>query len=95
MKAAFYTLLVTGFVACQMFGIGKTLERVGTWAHPSMIAGTVLGVAILGLTVAFAAGFRPQMLATDRSMLIALAALIAAKVGVALATAATAAMARS
>jgi len=83
MKMAFWGLFVVGFAACSMFGIGTTLERVGgSWTAPPMLAGIVLGVAIVALAVAFAAGFRPQVLATDPSMVIALAALIACKVAV-------------
>jgi hypothetical protein len=95
MKLAFYGLLVGGLAACQVFGIGKTLERVGgSWTAPPMIAGAVLGVTILALALAFATGFRPQLLPTDRSMVIALVALIGVKVVVSLAGVAATALAR-
>jgi hypothetical protein len=82
-------MFVAGLVACQVFGIGNTLERTGSWASPAMIAGAVLGIAILALTVAFATGFRPQFLPTDVSMLIALGVLIGSKVVVSLVSAST------
>lgn len=95
MKYAFYGLLVAGFVACQVFGIGRTLERVGgSWTAPPMVLGSLLGVAILGLAIAFVAGARPAMLGTERSYVVALAVLIAAKVIVSLASAASTALAR-
>lgn len=85
MKLAFYGLLGGGLVACQMVGIGRTLERAGgNWASPPMIAGAALGATILALAVAFATGFRPQLLPSDRSMVVALAVLIGAKVAVSL-----------
>jgi len=83
MKMAFWGLFVVGFAACSMFGIGRTLERVGgSWTAPPMITGIMLGVAIVALAAAFAVGFRPQMLATDTSMVVALATLIVCKVAV-------------
>lgn len=95
MKYAFYGLLITGLAACQAFGIGRTLERVGgSWTAPPMVLGSLLGVAILGLGIAFAAGVRPAILVSDRAYVVALAALIAAKVVVSFATAASTALAR-
>lgn len=90
MKLAFWSVFVVGFVLCSTLGIGPTLSRVGgNWAAPAMIVGSLLGVALLALAVLFAAGVRPAFLATDMAMLIALGVLIAAKVAVALAQAAS------
>lgn len=95
MKLAFYGLLVVGLAACSTLGIGKTLERVGgSWTAPPMVAGMVLGAVILALTAAFATGFRPALLSTDRSMVIALAVLIGAKVAVSIVHTASVALAR-
>jgi len=96
MKMAFWGLFTIGIVACTTFGIGKSLERAGgSWTAPAMLAGIVLGVAILGLAVAFATGFRPQLLSTDTSMVVALAVLMGGKVGVSLVQAAFAAVGRA
>lgn len=95
MKLAFYGLFVAGFVACSSLGIGKTLERVsGNWAAPPMLAGIALGVAILVLAAAFATGYRPVFLPSDRAMVVALGALIASKVAVSMLTAAATAVAK-
>jgi len=80
----FWGAFVAGFVACQVFGIGPVLKRAGgNWLAPPMIAGVVLGVAILALAVAFAARVRPAALPSDGAMVIALLVLIGAKVLVA------------
>ena len=95
MKLAFWGLFTIGFVACSTVGIGKSLERAsGSWTVPAMLAGIALGLAILGPAAAFAAGFRPQLLPTDTSMVVALAILIGGKVGVSLAQAAFATASR-
>lgn len=95
MKMAFWGLSAIGFVACSTVGIGKSLERAGgSWTAPAMLAGIALGLAILGLAVAFATGLRPQLLPTDTSMVVALAVLIGGKIGVSLAQAAFAAASR-
>lgn len=95
MKLAFWSLFAAGLVACSSLGIGKTLERVGgSWTAPSMLAGIVLGVAILVLAVAFGTGTRPAFLSEDSSMVVALAVLIGGKVAVALVQAAVTATAR-
>jgi len=95
MKTAFWGLFTIGLAACTTFGIGKSLERAGgSWTTPAMLAGIVLGVAILGLAAAFATGLRPHPLSTDTSMLVALAVLIGGKIGVSVAQAAFAAMTR-
>jgi hypothetical protein len=85
MKYAFWTLFAAGFIACSTLGIGPSLARAaGNWASPAMIAGSLLGVAILALAVMYATGARPSFLATDRALVVALGALIATKVGVSL-----------
>lgn len=82
MKVTFWGLFVIGLGLCTSLGIGKTLERAGgSWASPAMIAGTVLGVAILALALSFGTGVRP-LLKTDLSMVVTLVALMGAKVGV-------------
>lgn len=92
MKIAFWSVFVLGFVLCSTVGIGPTLQKVGgSWTAPSMIAGSLLGMALLALAVMFAMGFRPALLPTDTAMLVVLAVLVASKVGVALVTAGLAA----
>lgn len=92
----FWGVFVGGLVACSMSGIGPMLKRVGgDWASPWMLAGIALGVAILALAVAFASGFRPGPLGSDAQMVLALALLIGAKVGVSLAQVAVTALGRS
>jgi hypothetical protein len=83
MKIAFWTVLAAGFVACSTLGIGPSLARAGgNWGAPAMVAGSVLGVAILVLATAFAAGARPAFLSSDAAMVYALVGLVVAKVGV-------------
>lgn len=84
MKYAFWGVFVFGLLLCSSLGIGPVLQRAdGNWLSPFMLVGMVLGVALLALAVAFAAGFRPALLPTDTAMLGALVVTIAAKVGVA------------
>jgi len=95
MKMVFWGVFVAGFVACSTLGIGPVLKRVaGNWASPWMLAGIALGVAILALAVAFATGYRPAPLGSDVQMVVALAVLIAAKVGVSLTQVAVSAVGR-
>lgn len=83
MKMAFWSLFVVGFVACSTFGIGPVLKRVGgDWMSPPMLAGIVLGIAIVLLAGLFVAGVRPTVLPTDTAMIVALLALVGAKVAV-------------
>jgi hypothetical protein len=95
MKMVFWGVFAAGFLACTVFGIGPVLKRVGgDWMSPWMLAGVALGVAIVALAVAFVTGYRPGLLGTDTQMVVALAVLIAAKVGVAAAQVAVAAVGR-
>ena len=95
MRLVFWGVFVAGFLACSTVGIGPALRRAGgDWMSPAMIAGVVLGVAILALGVAFAAGIRPPMLTSDRAMVFALAGLVLAKVGVSAAQVAAVALSR-
>ncbi|MHB1342453.1 MAG: hypothetical protein ACYCX5_11960 [Coriobacteriia bacterium] len=81
MKVLFWGLIVAGFAGCTVFGIGPVLKRMGgNWLSGPMLAGTVLGVAILVLAVMFATGVRPALLPRDLDMAYALAVLIGAKV---------------
>lgn len=84
MKYTFWTLFVIGFVACSTRGIGPTLERAGgSWLSPAMIAGSLVGVALLALAVSFAVpGLRPSALASDAVMVYVLAGMIATKFGI-------------
>lgn len=96
MKTLFWGLFAIGFAGCTVFGIGPVLKRVGgNWASPWMLAGIVLGMAIVALAVAFATGYRPSLLASDARVVVALAALIVAKVGVSAAQVAVSALSRS
>jgi len=94
MKLTFWGLLLGGLVACQVWGIGRALERVdGNWASPWMIAGAVLGACAIALAAGFAIGFRPGPL-SDRGYVAALIALIGVKVVVSLGHAAAAGVVR-
>lgn len=87
MKMMFWGLFAAGFVACSAFGIGPVLKRMGgDWLSAPMVAGIVLGVAILALAAVYVAGARPPFLATDRAFVIALAVLVGSKVVVGLLT---------
>jgi hypothetical protein len=83
MKIAFWSLFALGFVLCSSLGIGPTLSRVGgNWTAPAMIAGSLLGVALLALAAMFGTGLHPPFLPTDIAMTSAIVVLIVAKVGV-------------
>jgi hypothetical protein len=95
MKFAFWGLFVLGFVLCSTIGIGPTLERVGgSWTAPAMVAGSIIGLALLGLAGLFATGVRPAFLPTDLAMVAALVVLVVAKVGIGLTQVALTAAAR-
>jgi len=80
MKLAFWGVFVAGFVACSTLGIGPVLKRVGgDWLAAPMLAGIVLGVAILGIAALFASGVRPAWLPSDAAMIVALVALVGVK----------------
>jgi len=81
MKLAFWSVFVAGLVGCSAVGIGPVLKMVGgNWASPPMIVGCVMGVAILALAAAFAAGVRPAFLPSDSAMMVALVGLAGVKV---------------
>lgn len=91
MKMVFWGLFAAGFVACSTIGIGKTLERAGgSWTSWPMLAGIVIGAAILTLAVAFAAGYRTGPLTSEWAYVAALGGLIGLKVVVSLVHAASA-----
>jgi len=95
MKLAFWIVFVVGFVGCTAFGIGPVLQRAGgDWLSPYMLAGCVLGAALVALAIAFATGFRPSLLPTDTAMVVALVTVVAAKVVVALVQSGLSAFAR-
>ncbi len=81
MKLMFWGMFAAGFAACTAFGIGPVLKRMGgQWTSAPMLIGIALGVAILALAVMWVTGTRPALLASDSAMVVALAALIGAKV---------------
>lgn len=86
MKLAFWSVFALGFLACSTLGIGPTLQRAGgSWLSVPMVLGSLLGVTLLAIAVAFAfPGLRPALISADKTMVYALAALIVAKVGVSL-----------
>ncbi len=87
LRMAFWGVFVAGFVACSTLGIGPVLKRMGgDWTSLPMLAGIVLGIAIVALAGAFVSGARPAFLASDTAMVVALVVLVAAKVAVGAAT---------
>jgi hypothetical protein len=76
-RAAFYALAATGFGMCVL-SLGRTTTGLG-WTHPFTIAGTVLGVLILLLVVAVAAGWPVPFITTDRAAFVTVAVLGLAK----------------
>lgn len=87
LRMAFWGVFVAGFVACSTLGIGPVLKRMGgDWTSLPMLAGIVLGIAILALAGAFVSGVRPAFLVSDTAMVVALVVLVAAKVAVGAAT---------
>ena len=69
MKMAFWGVFAAGFVACSALGIGPVLKHMGgNWMSAPILAGMVLGVAIVALAVAFAMGYRPTVLPNDQAM---------------------------
>lgn len=92
---AFWAVLALGFTACALGGIGVGLARTGgSFLDPFMIAASVIGIAILALSVAFATGMRLPLPAGEHTALVALAGLVAAKYAVTLAHGATVALSR-
>jgi hypothetical protein len=83
-RAAFYGLAAIGFAMCTV-GMGKVATGLG-WAHPISIVGSVLGVTALALVAVVAFGIRLPFITNDRAALIVMAALIAVKWALALAT---------
>ena len=80
-KMAFWGVFAAGLVACSVLGIGPVLKLVGgNWMSAPMLAGIVLGVAIVALAVAFAMGARAAFLPSDTAMFYALVGLIGVKV---------------
>lgn len=83
-RGAFWGVAVLGVAMCAVGGIGLGLARSGNdWLDPFMLAGIVLGVLALALIVAVVLGVRVPMIADDRTALLVLAGLVAAKVVVA------------
>jgi len=81
-RAAFYTLAVVGFGMC-MLTMGRTATGLG-WSHPITLAGIVLGVLIMFLVVAVAAGWSLPFIADERTAFLAVAVAGLAKWGLGL-----------
>jgi len=78
-RAALYTLAVLGFAMCCI-SMGRTATGLG-WTHPITLAGMVLGIAIMALVIATAAGWQLPFISTDRAALITVAVMGLAKWG--------------
>jgi hypothetical protein len=82
-RAALYALAALGFAMCASGPLGNIAARV-RWLSWAGILGVLLGVVALGIVGAVVAGFDLPLLAGDRAAFMALAGVIAAKLGVGL-----------
>lgn len=75
-RLAFGLTFVTGFALCTR-GIAHTTEY--GWLHPSSVSGVTLGVVAMSLAGAVLMRRRVGPIASEKSALIALVGIIAAK----------------
>ena len=72
-------LVVLGMAICTLGGIGRVAAQ-NAWTHPLAILGSLIGVAILVITLAAFAGWKLPLIQGDRQALVAIAILIGAKI---------------
>lgn len=78
-KISVAVVLVLGFAMCAQGGLGY-VGAAGQWTHPLAIVGYILGAAILVVAGAAFFGFKLPLIAGPAQALIAMVALIGAKV---------------
>lgn len=79
LKVSVAIVLVLGFAMCAQGGLGY-VGAAGQWTHPLAIVGYILGAAILVVAGAAFFGFKLPLIAGPSQALIAMVALIGAKV---------------
>jgi len=72
-------LVLLGMTICILGGIGRVAAQ-NAWTHPLAILASIIGVAILVITLAVFAGWKLPLIHGDQQALIAIAILIGAKV---------------
>ena len=78
-KVSVAVVLVLGFAMCAQGGLGY-VGAAGQWTHPLAIVGAILGAAILVVAGAAFLGFKLPLIPGPAQGLIAMVALIGAKV---------------
>lgn len=78
-KVSVAIVLVLGFAMCAQGGLGY-VGAAGQWTHPLAIVGYILGAAILVVAGAAFFGFKLPLIAGPSQALIAMVALIGAKI---------------
>jgi hypothetical protein len=82
--SAVWWVLGLGMAACGVAGIGDVVARAGgDWLSPWVLAGIVLGVAILGAAFAAVKGVQVGAIASQAQWMLVIAGLIATKLAVA------------
>ncbi len=76
-RAALVALTLVGMAFC---GLGMKIDLYG-WLNPITLVGCVLGTLMLGMVIAVFAGVRLPFIPDARAAFVALAALMALKVG--------------
>jgi hypothetical protein len=79
LKISVAIVLVLGFAMCAQGGLGY-VGAAGQWTHPLAIVGAILGAAIFIVAGAIFFGFKLPLIAGPQQALIAMVALIGAKV---------------
>lgn len=79
LKVSVAIVLMLGFAMCAQGGLGY-VGAAGQWTHPLAIIGTILGAAILVVAGAAFFGYKLPLIAGPTQALIAIVALIGAKV---------------
>ncbi len=79
LKVSVAIVLMLGFAMCAQGGLGY-VGAASQWTHPLAIIGTILGAAILVVAGAAFFGYKLPLIAGPTQALIAIVALIGAKV---------------
>jgi hypothetical protein len=80
-RAAFFALVIIGFLMCMIGGSGRVIGGYGI-GHPVTIIGSVIGIAVLILGASILFGFRLPLVTDDRTALFFVAGLIIVKVAI-------------